>query len=246
VLPEGNQSTRPVSAVECVTRRYGNLDWRVHPARLTPELEAVLRSPDAVLANPGNLLKNGTSTTVGCLQDIVIKRYNFQGARALFKDLFRRARAFRAFAKGISLEKSGIPTAATLAAAEQTRWGLPYRSYLVMKAIPQAVPLHKWTGDRRAATRQAADLIARLHNAGFSHRDLKQDNLLFDAQGRLHLIDLEGLEYLVSVPRAKIVANLSRLMRGAGMSPSFSPADRLHFLRHYCKRRATRPRKLLG
>ena len=113
-----------------------------------------------------------------------------------------------------------------------------------MEAIPEAVPLHRWTGDPRRAARQAAELVARLHNAGFSHRDLKQDNLLFDPQGRLFLIDLEGLEPLGEVPIATAASNLERLLRGAGMSPSFSAAARSHFLRHYCRQRGIRPRDL--
>lgn len=240
------QSPGRVFGDELITRRFGSLDWCVRAGRLAPEQEGVLQSPDAVLAVAGNLLKSGNSTTVGCACGVAIKRYNFQGARTLIKDLFRKARAVRAFDKAGRLEQAGISTARALAVSAQRRWGLPYRSYLVMEEIPHAVPLHKWRGDRRLGVRRVAELVARLHNAGFSHRDLKQDNLLFDPEGRLFLIDLEGLEYLESVPVEKALANLSRLLRGAEMSPLFNTADKGHFLRHYCRARNLHPRELIG
>jgi len=227
-------------------RRFGGLEWWVRLARLDPQVENILADPDAFLATRATLLKRGRSTTVGRGAGIVVKRFNLRKPLRLLKDLFRASRNRRAYQKAYHLELAGIPSARPIATAEKRFLRFLLRGYFVMEEIPGAVELGHWRGDSRVAARALAELLAKLHGEGFCHRDLKETNLVFDSAGRLHLIDLEGLEYVHEVSLRRAAADLARLARGAAKHPQFTEADRLRFLRRYCKLRGIRPRDLAG
>jgi tRNA A-37 threonylcarbamoyl transferase component Bud32 len=231
---------------EFAPMRFGRLRWHVRHPGLTPELGAILAAPDAFLASAARLLKNGRASTVGLGGGIVLKRYNLRWNKPqnLFKDCFRRSKARRAFRKAYHLELVGVPTARPIATADVRRFGVLLRSYLVMEAIPDACDLGQWPGDPARALRAAAELIARLHNEGFAHRDLKETNLLFDGQGRLFLIDLEGLDFVRTVPPSRARSDLARFARAVAMLPRLRDLYRSEFLEPYCQARNLNLREL--
>ena len=136
-------------------------------------------------------------------------------------------------------------SARAIATADRRVFGLLLRSYFLMEEIPDARHLGQWNGEPHAATRQLAEVLAKLHHEGFSHRDLKETNLVFDAAGKVHIIDLEGLEYLGTVPHARAAADLARFARGAEKMAAFTPSLRWLFLRRYAAARGGRLRELL-
>lgn len=224
-------------------RSAGGLRWWVRKTFLNPAVEEILRAPDSFLAGRTRLLKNGRASTVGLADNIVLKRYNLRMRKPenSFKDLFRRSKARNAFRKAYHLELAGIPTARPIATADR-RWArFLLRSYLVMEAIPGAVDLGQWPGNPAHTLRCAAELVAKLHNEGFTHRDLKETNLVLDRDGRLFIIDLDGLEYLGNVPNGRAGTDIARFSRGVETLPRLRDLYRTEFLERYCRLRGLQP-----
>ena len=196
-----------------VRKTFGGLDWQVRLPLLTPAAEKILTDPDGFLSSRAEILKRGRSSTVGKGDSFVLKRFNLRKALSLFKDLFRRSRGARAFRKAYHLELAGIPTARAVACAERRMCGFLLRSYLLMEEIPGATELRRWRGEKSRAISDAENLIAKMHAAGFTHRDLKDTNLIFDSAGKLFLIDLEGLEFVGEVSAERAAADLARFGR---------------------------------
>lgn len=227
-------------------RRIGSLRWQVRKAWINPATEAILGDPDGFLASRAEILKAGRSSTVGRADGRVLKRFNLRKPANVFKDLVRRSKARRAFLKAYHLEIAGVPTARPIAVADRRAAGFLWRSYFLMEEIVNARHLGQWAGDAREAVTAVAEVVARLHEEGFSHRDLKETNLVFDCTGKLHLIDLEGLEFLDVVPRERALRDLARLEVGARALPGYTPALRRQFVRRYARARGLRPRAFFG
>jgi len=233
---------------EFESRKLGALRWQVRRPLINSKMEEILRAPDAILANGSQLLKTSRATTVGLVEGVVVKRYNLRTRKLqnLAKDLFRRSKARRAFRKAYHLELAGIPTARPIAVADR-RWArVLLRCYLVMEAISGATELGQWRGDPAHALRCAAELVVRLHNAGFFHRDLKETNLVFDRENRLFLIDLEGLEYCGTVSRERAALDLARFARSAETLPQLRKLYRAQFLERYCQLRGLKLSEVAG
>jgi serine/threonine protein kinase len=203
---------------------------------LGPHAEKILGAPDEFLKQ-ARVLKPSRSSAVSAQDGLVLKRYNLRKWRNLLKDLFRGSKARRCFFRGMQLEGAGVPTARPLAFAEHRCCGVPLRSYLLMDEIPHASNLVEWRGDKRRLIQSLARLIARLHNAGFSHRDLKEGNILFDGSGEPFLVDLDGLRYVRRVEDKWAVADLARLAQAVTARGRATRTDRARFLQAYCRLR---------
>jgi tRNA A-37 threonylcarbamoyl transferase component Bud32 len=110
-----------------------------------------------------------------------------------------------------------------------------------MEEIPGATDAPQWGGDERIAARRIGTLVAQLHDEGFSHRDLKETNIVFDANGAPRLIDLEGLRFHREVPNEIAGANLRRLARGAEGCGKLNRGTVMAFLFAYCRARRIYP-----
>jgi tRNA A-37 threonylcarbamoyl transferase component Bud32 len=226
-------------------KEIGDLHWHVRLAALSPEVEGILRAPDEFLAR-AKVLKAGRSSTVGAADGVVLKRYNFRRLLRPLKDLFRESRARAAFQKSYHLELCGIPTPRVLAAADERLFGFVRRGFVLMEEIPGAIDPAHWTGDERIAARYIGELLAQLHNEGFSHRDLKETNIVFDEQGAPHLIDLEGLRFHREVPDEVAGKNLRRLARAASECGKLNRRTLFAFLLAYCRARRMFPSRLFA
>jgi tRNA A-37 threonylcarbamoyl transferase component Bud32 len=228
---------------EFARQAYGGLQWQLR-LPLNEEATRILAGPDEFLERRATLLKRGRSATVGSGDGFVLKRFNLRRPIRLIKDLFRRSPAMGAFHKAYHLELLGIATARPIAAAERRVFRFLTRSYFLTQEIPGAVSLAERL--KRGANlddriiERLGELIGRLHREGFSHRDLKTNNILFDATGQPHLIDLDGLAYFQKIPDSRAAADLKRLVRGV---QQFGPVTHRHwfiFLRVYCRTRQIR------
>lgn len=219
--------------------RSGGRNWYVRRSQWPAEKETVIAAPDAFLSK-AKVLKAGRSSTVGAGSGLVLKRYNFRRWYNPAKDLFRPSKGRRSFQRAYHLELTGIRTARALAAADDRIAGLPVRSFFVMEEIAGAVPLPHWTAEKSKALVAVAELMARLHGEGFTHRDLKDNNIVFDREADPHLIDLDGLRFLGASPTdAEAASDLARLAAGAPRwRQKISRADRARFLKTYCRARA--------
>lgn len=107
--------------------------------------------------------------------------------------------------------RRGVPVPAPVATMYLRR-GAHYRAAILLERIPGARTLAEHAHDGTAQWEDAGRLVARAHRAGLDHADLNADNILFDAAGRGHLIDLDRgvLRTLGDGWRAR---NLDRLHR---------------------------------
>jgi tRNA A-37 threonylcarbamoyl transferase component Bud32 len=218
-------------------RTFGEHSWLLRRSMLRPGVERVLREPDQFLQR-ARVLKPSRSSALSAGDGVVLKRYNYRKWTSRWKDLFRESRGPRSFWKAYLLECAGIPTALPIAASDQRWCGLVRRSYLLMEEVPGAKVLSDWTGDWRRGALLLADLLARMHNTGFSHRDLKDANLVVDAAGQFRLIDLDGLRYQPTVGDRAAAADLARLYRSClHWARPPTRTNRARFLRYYSRRR---------
>jgi tRNA A-37 threonylcarbamoyl transferase component Bud32 len=224
-------------------RRFGEWKWNVRIAAVTPDVEQILCDPDRFIESAAPL-KRGRSATVTGNGRFVLKRHNFKKPHNPLKDLFRGSRARQGFRKAYHLELCGIATPRVIAAADHRAFGFPTRSFLLMEQVSGATNAGKWNGDERAGARALGQLIGRLHSEGFAHRDLKEMNLLFDAQGLPCLIDLDGLNFVGSISNTEARANLKRLAEGIRDAQKLSRRATIVFLLHYCRTRRIRPEAL--
>ena len=224
--------------------RLGGLKWQVRSGFRSAAVDRVLADPDGFLKSRAQILKPGRTSTVGKADGLVLKRFNFRKLENIVKDLFRPSRARRAFRAAYHLELLGIPTARPIAAADRRILGVLVRNYLLMEELAEAVDLGKllaggWVPDD-ATVKQAASLIARLHNESFSHRDLKESNLVLGTGGKLFILDLDGLAFLHELTMRRAILDLDRLARGVGKYPAVTRRHRCLFLMTYCRARRLR------
>jgi tRNA A-37 threonylcarbamoyl transferase component Bud32 len=224
-------------------KRFGTWKWHVRTAAVTADVEKLLCNPDAFIEN-ARPLKAGRSSTVAAANGLVLKRYNFKKPLNLVKDLFRGSRGQRGFRKAYHLEICGIATPRVIATTDRRVCGLPARSYVLMEEVPHAIDAGKWQGDGRRAARALGDLLGRLHDEGFTHRDLKETNVLFDAAGTPHLIDLDGLKFPFSFEAEEAASNLRRLAGGLSAAGKLTRPNVLAFLLAYCRKRRLPPSEL--
>jgi tRNA A-37 threonylcarbamoyl transferase component Bud32 len=221
----------------------GGLRWWVRLEFLNENLRALMENPDKALEKCTKLFKSGPNrqSTVGSFDGLVLKRFNVKNRLNYVKDLFRPSRAFRAYQKAYHLELLGLPTPRPVAAAERRILRVLTSSYLVTEEIPGATDLamllRSGQSPARNLVNQTAELIARLHDEGFSHSDLKETNIVRDQTGKLYVLDLDALSYARTVSEERAAADLERLARAAAKYPNVTRADRIAFLRAYFKAR---------
>ncbi len=222
-------------------QRHDGLKWQVRIPLLNAAALRVLADPDGFLQTRATILKPGRTSTVGKADGLVLKRFNFRKVQNLFKDLFRRSRAERAFQKAYHLELVGVPTARPVAAAQRRVCGVLLRSYILMEELRGVTELGAWikAGHQPDAglVRDLARLIARLHDEGFSHRDLKFSNIVIGADRRLSVLDLDGLVFVHTLPESRAAGDLERFARAAEALPGLSARWRPLFVRTYCRAR---------
>jgi len=227
----------------------GGLRWRVRLHLLPREFRVLLEDPDAFLTDPARRLAHSELITMSSLTgsrgsepELILRRLNYGPWRHRLRDIIRPTRAERAFKHGVAMELAGVPTPRVVAVGVDRRWRWPVRAYLLMEYVAHSRTLGQLLAQQDRVTpkqtRQLADIMARLHQAGFTHRDLKASNLLFNAQGEPCFIDLDGVRRHRAVTRARAIKDLTRLAREclakglAGAAP--------WFLKHYCSQRGLR------
>jgi tRNA A-37 threonylcarbamoyl transferase component Bud32 len=221
--------------------RIGRLHCWVRRPLFNPTARNILSQPDQFLETLARSLKRGRTSTVGTAHGLVLKRYNLRHLVNLPKNLFRQSKARRAYRLAYHLELTGIPSAIPVAAAEYRLLRVLWRSYFLMQEIEGAVELPQWRGAPTQIARDVAELLGQMHNEGFSHRDLKETNIIVAPMGKPYLIDLEGLRYIDRVSPRIAADNLARLARAAGNLPWATKFCRFVFIRRYCQVRQFRP-----
>src|SRR6185503_20837625 len=104
--------------------------------------------------------------------------------------------------------KEGLPVPQPVAAQVRRAGPLLYRCDLITRRIPGARSLAELVAGP-ASWEEAGRCVRRFHAAGVWHADLNAHNLLFDGDGRAHLIDFDRGERRVAAAGWQ-QANLAR------------------------------------
>lgn len=167
-------------------------------------VEAMWRDADALIRN-GTMLKDGDRCTIVRLfadrfaGGLVLKRYNLRGPLHTIGHFVLRSRAAWSWRNGHLLADAGLSTPRPLAMLEERFGPLRLRSFLLMGFV-SGVPLLDVVRSGRLDSAQLskiADQFAhvwrKLGELRLGHGDMKATNFIVDDDGRLWLIDLDGM-----------------------------------------------------
>jgi len=209
--------------------KVGNLTW------LARESLPLMSDPELHLRDASRFIKSSRVVTITRVPpNLILRRLNYGKSLHRVRDCFRPTRAVRALIASTWLEQAGIPTPRALAAAEVRIFRWPRTAYLITEEVPNARTLASLFTSNHRIPLGISDLIARLHESGLSHRDLKWTNILFDEQHAPWLIDLDGVRRMVRVPDSRAQADLWTLARCFKPYPVTLKWSGARFLYRYC------------
>lgn len=168
----------------------------------------------------GGVLKDHHGSRVIALGGRIVKSYGPKPGWTRFRFAFRPSRTRRAFLLARDLLALGIPTPRPLAWTLLRRFGLLRGESLV---VEEAVGCERLTdglarNERDPAARARimaayGHLTARFHQAGYSNRDMKHDNIMGSTREpwKLQVIDLDGVRYLGRITCRRAGRDLMRV-----------------------------------
>jgi len=232
--------------------RAAGVRWLVRRSGVPAWIGQVLAEPDRFLADSNHLVADSPLITLGRIAPrnpgdptLLLRRLNYGRIRHRVRDIFRPTRAERAFSHGIGLEEAGVATPRVLAAGAQRSLRWPVRAYLITEWVPDAITIRDLLERERRLPRELvcrlADLIAHLHEHGFSHRDLNLSNVLVTERFQPVLVDLDGVRKSQRPDEERAVSDLIRLAWEFVKYPRLLRWSGRRFLKRYCKQRQLEP-----
>ena len=204
------------------TLRFGKLRWTLRSDAHADALLRLLQDPEPFLRDSATQIKSSRVVTIAKVRglqhapDLILRRLNYGKFPHRLRDVFRPTRAHRAQRNSLLLHRAGINTPRALAAGEHRILRWPRIAYLVTEEVRGAstlASLHARGPVPTEALRRVAAIIAQLHEAGLSHRDLKWTNILIDQAMEPWLIDLDGVRELGRVSDKQALRDLFSLAR---------------------------------
>lgn len=259
---------------ELMLRLGGAGDTGVTPGRNARTFTASLVRAAACL--PGStLLHSGRNTVIRlkypCAEsnlDLVIKYFGPQSRFSDWRARRRGTKAWRAYAAALSLESHAIGVAPPLACAERWQGNRLLGSVLIstylpgMRSFKDCLNYHfdRDPDCERLMTRlqSVANAIRQLHDCGFQHRDLGNQNILLgdpcpeSAEAATRPDDSHAGSFhdprvfFLDLNRGRLAGHLSLQQRGRDLSRLYLPSDLLRvFLEMYWGSEEPPPKALL-
>lgn len=217
--------------------KAGNLRWftQVRGRDAMEAIWPVLQQPEAFLQDPSCHIKRSRVVTIARVPpNLILRRLNYGKLIHRLRDCFRPSRAMRALIASMWLAQAGIRTPRALAAADVRALRWPITAYLITEEVSGARTLATLVASKQKIPPGIAEMIAHLHSSGFSHRDLKWTNILFDELLSPWLIDLDGVRRLGRVPNERAREDLWTLARCFASHPVILKWSGGRFLYRYC------------
>jgi tRNA A-37 threonylcarbamoyl transferase component Bud32 len=235
--------------------QIGGIRWHLADGVSADSLldSAGLRLPWWLTSGQASLVKERPQRSVFRVvlpeMDFYVKQDKAAGS-AWLRRLVQAGSARAEFERGVLLARRAVPTPEPLAFGESK--ANPRRGYLLTRTLPDSVPLDAFlerdlptfSPERQTRLRQRiaialGNLLAQMHDAGVTHRDLHPGNLLLqldrEERPRLWLIDLHAVHIGGPLGRAASYANLVILNRW--FMPRSNRSDRLRCWLVYRKSR---------
>ncbi len=255
--PRSHPKVGPVfRAPDWQWEQFGDVGWWVRP----DWRQTLLSEQGELLFNDWkqqgrvNTIKTGPHREVVRIdlqhKSIYIKHFLLPSYREIFRQWIRRGKARNEAKRAIRLGAIGIRTVVPLALGERRKRKFLFDNYLITEAITNTTPLDQVlrptsttvkpplpARSRRRLAESLGRLTARLHREGILQNDYHLGNLLVDNDTindetpRLHLIDLDSLQFQPKVDWRRAAANLGQLCHASWIITS--RADRLRFLHAY-------------
>jgi serine/threonine protein kinase len=179
---------------------------------------------------------------------VYLKRYNVFSPRYRVVSLIVSSGAVKSLRGAKILLRLGISTGRPLAAIESRAWGMLESSFFLSEEISRGKTLDVYWREhllslkgvegfrrRRRFLKTVAQLFKQLHQGRVYHNDLKDANILVDANRcgseRLCLLDLEGVRQCWYLSRRRRIKNLVQLNRTFGRF--LTQTEKLCLLRFY-------------
>jgi len=225
----------------------GGIRWQARCPKTAARVAGLVDSP--LLHAPTQAIKQSAQTTVTLIpatataQDALLLRRNNYGRLATrLRDCLRTSAAERAYRASLLLEKAGIPAARVIAAGTRRVLRVPIAAYALMEPIAPSHTLREYWEKHRhlplPVVRRLAELIADLHQRGFTHGDLTINNVLLDNSLKPWLIDLDRVKAgRRPVTQRETVEDLHRLARHLHTLGKRAEFTALRLLKLYCARR---------
>ncbi len=236
-------------------------DWRKALAKPEELLENFVRQTRPFKNSRSALVCKGKLFVGQHELNVVAKRHIRKKPIAALWDCIRQSRARRAWKMSFAMIHRGIPVAQPLAVLERRVGQILTDSVFITENVEPSVNLRVFLTSilpvlpqelrRRvkiSLTEKLATILKKMHQNGFSHRDMKATNILLrnvtiesakdiiPEQIQIILVDLDGLKLKRRTNPKDQLRALTRLSISADLSAYVTLTDRLRFLKFYMRR----------
>jgi membrane protease YdiL (CAAX protease family)/tRNA A-37 threonylcarbamoyl transferase component Bud32 len=218
------------------------IPWQVFPSERDAVRDWLCRYYDGGVLREGIVLKDDGGGKVMAQAERILKSYWPKEGWLGIRFAFRRSRAKRAFMLGQELLALGIPTPLPLAWTSRRRFGLLRIESVVITEAIRAEMLTNWlvrnVRDPALRARVMAaygSLAAMFHQAGYSNRDLKPENVMCSVlePWQLQVIDLDGVRHPRFIFRRRARRDLMRVGKSLASNGWSAAADVRAFFEAY-------------
>jgi len=193
-----------------------------------------------------NILKDNSARTIFPMDlpemKIIVKRYKMKNLVEILKATFI-SKAHQEMKSAGHLIRYRINTAYPLGVMEQRKWGFVTDVFVFLKKIDNVVPLKEFlsqplsTESKDNLLKLLGELIRKVHQARFFHKDLHIGNILIEPSSLkaetpdLYLIDLHRSSIQPHFAQSYGVYNLAQMVYS--LSIVLPLTDAYRFVRHY-------------
>ena len=186
----------------CTMTKYGRTFSTEYAFRsdFINELSVDLINDVEALMSQGEVLKAGNSATVVRVKvdgkDLVIKRYNIKNVWHLLRRTLRQSRAAVSWRNANLLEFIDLPTLKPLGFIERRQGRFRTVAYFISEyhQAEELLDVYHSRQPTESELEQISNIFLLMQNSLISHGDLKAQNLLIDADGKVILIDLDSMK----------------------------------------------------